>query len=223
MMGIKIILSFAFFTMLLLICINEKNSVSALAVQPIFSTVKTNAELGVVSAVGTVVSTAGYTLSGLKDNIKTGGYVSDPNANHESKRSPFELPLHSNLEVEGPQPVPSLGRQRRASIHRQTQQRRKTMEQLQQLATQQNAQQCLQKVICELSADRNAYGREGLRFGRNLLLLEGTVDARTARFYRQAASTGNAIKNAKLCVNHYPNCVHPSPQLIMMANRIMSG
>ena len=41
--------------------------------------------------------------------------------------------------------------------------------QLLQLVQAQNAQQCLQKVICELSANPNAHGAEGIRFGRSLL------------------------------------------------------
>ncbi|CAG2113306.1 unnamed protein product, partial [Medioppia subpectinata] len=89
-------------------------------------------------------------------------------------------------------------------------------QQLLQLVRSQNAQQCLQRVICELTANPNSHGNDGVRFGRSLILLESQTDRASAQQYRQAATTGSQVQNEQFCTQFFPTCAFQSGELIRL-------
>jgi len=96
-------------------------------------------------------------------------------------------------------------------------------QQLLQLVRSQNAQQCLQKVICELSANPNSHGQEGIRFGRSLLMLEAQTDKPSAAQYRQAATTGAQLTSEVQCQQFFPSCAFESQEIVRIGNQMIEG
>lgn len=96
-------------------------------------------------------------------------------------------------------------------------------QQLLQLVRSQNAQQCLQRVICELTANPNSHGNDGVRFGRSLILLESQTDRQSAQQYRQAATTGSQVQNEQFCQQFFPSCAFQSDEIIRLGNQMITG
>ena len=83
--------------------------------------------------------------------------MNGPHTGYKSKKTSF---YSSNRRRRDADPEPEAAPEPQQQANAQ---------QLLQLVRSQNAQQCLQKVICELSANPNSHGNEGIRFGRSLM------------------------------------------------------
>ena len=85
-----------------------------------------------------------------------------------------------------------------------------------------NAQQCLAKVICELSADPNFHGREGVRFGKTLAALDRANLPRAQQF-RSASQTGKRFGKPDMCSQSFADCSTPSAEVIKIGNALVNG
>lgn len=85
-----------------------------------------------------------------------------------------------------------------------------------------NAQQCLAKVICELSADPNLHGSEGVKFGSALLTMSETRHPRAAQF-REASSVGTQSRSPSLCLRQFTGCTTPSKEVVRIGNALLQG
>lgn len=84
------------------------------------------------------------------------------------------------------------------------------------------AQQCLAKVICELSADPNYHGGEGVKFAGTLIAL-GRANLPRAEHFRSASVTGSRSRNPILCSQSFSDCGTPSSEVIKIGNALISG
>ena len=85
-----------------------------------------------------------------------------------------------------------------------------------------NAQQCLAKVICELSADPNFHGDDGVKFGSSLKAL-GRANHPRAEHFRSASAAGSQLQNPSLCAASFTDCATPSNEVIRIGNSLMNG
>ena len=83
-----------------------------------------------------------------------------------------------------------------------------------------NAQQCLAKVICELSADPNVHGSEGVKFGSSLLSMARTNHPGASQF-RAASSVGTTSRNPSLCFRQFTECTTPSKEVVRLGNALL--
>ena len=99
-----------------------------------------------------------------------------------------------------------------------------TLEEMLQFVKQHNAEVCLQRVICELSANSNIYGEDGIRFGTKLLNYR-QVSNDDANKYKRASKIGNQYRGRpSVCSKKYPQsiCGYDSMQLIAVGNTILN-
>lgn len=88
-----------------------------------------------------------------------------------------------------------------------------------------DAQACLKRVICELSADPNIYGMEGIKFGSSLLAMSRTTSSShpgTVQF-RSASTVGSSSRDPSICVSQFPECSTPSNEVIRIGNTLITG
>ena len=85
-----------------------------------------------------------------------------------------------------------------------------------------SAQQCLAKVICELSADPKLHGDEGVKFGTTLQALGRANLPRTEKF-RSASATGSRHRNPAICSESFTDCSTPSAEVIKIGNALING
>lgn len=87
-----------------------------------------------------------------------------------------------------------------------------------------NLQDCVARVICELSCNANAYGNEGRVVFRNLIKLQfdQKIKGDDAKFFRQAAAKGRQIvqakKDCKECYTIYSKCQSDSKDLVAVSS-----
>lgn len=87
-----------------------------------------------------------------------------------------------------------------------------------------NLQDCVARVICELSCNANAYGNEGRVVFRNLIKLQFDQKIKNddAKFFRQAASKGRQIvqgkRNCNECYTIYAECRSDSKDLVAVSS-----
>lgn len=85
-----------------------------------------------------------------------------------------------------------------------------------------SAQQCLAKVICELSADSNFHGQEGIKFAGTLTAL-GRANLPRTEHFRSASVTGARLRNPDLCARAFQDCSTPSTEVIKVGNALING
>lgn len=85
-----------------------------------------------------------------------------------------------------------------------------------------SAQQCLAKVICELSADPNFHGDEGVKFAGTLMAL-GRANLPRSEHFRSASVTGSRSRNPVLCSHSFSDCGTPSTEVIKIGNALITG
>lgn len=121
----------------------------------------------------------------------------------------------------------SLTRQRRAAAARrpanlQLPSGKMSLDDMLRFVKSHNAEVCLQRVICELSAKSNIYGNEGVQFGTRLLGYNN-VSHEEADKYRAASAYGNQNRNRPaVCRRKYTNCNINPRQLIEVGNTILN-
>lgn len=81
-------------------------------------------------------------------------------------------------------------------------------------------QGCLARVICELSANSNALGQEGIKFGSHLLNMQRTTNPAASQ-YRAAYTAGAQSRNPASCSKRFSNCNMASPDIVRMGNNML--
>ncbi|KAI1287703.1 hypothetical protein HDE_09998 [Halotydeus destructor] len=81
-------------------------------------------------------------------------------------------------------------------------------------------QGCVARIICELSANPNLYGAEGIQFGRSLQSMSSVQHPATQQ-YRAASTVGTQIRNPQECAKRYTSCTIPSNDLIRIGNQML--
>jgi len=85
-----------------------------------------------------------------------------------------------------------------------------------------NAEGCLQRIICELSVNSRAYGKEGEDFGIKLLRNYGDVSHAEADQYKYARTIGTEYKSRAICRRSFKSCGRIRPaDLIGVGNTIV--
>jgi hypothetical protein len=85
-----------------------------------------------------------------------------------------------------------------------------------------NAQQCLSKVICELSADPAVHGDEGVKFAGTLKAL-GRANLPRVEQFRSAQVAGARSRDPIVCSQSFSDCGTPSAEVIKIGNALISG
>jgi hypothetical protein len=84
-----------------------------------------------------------------------------------------------------------------------------------------NAQQCLAKVICELSSNPSIHGTEGLKFAAKLLTMSETRHPRAAQFV-EASALGRKTNIPADCLALFPGCIIPSTEVVQLGNQFLT-
>lgn len=83
------------------------------------------------------------------------------------------------------------------------------------------AEECLARVICELSNNPQKHGDEGNRFARSLLKFRQDKHPKVKK-YTDAMQAGAKSKNIEQCHGLYPKCGHHTTgEVISVGNRIL--
>lgn len=88
------------------------------------------------------------------------------------------------------------------------------------LVNSRNAQQCLAKVICELSANKNQFGPEGVKFSNSLQRMSETEHPSAPQF-RAASVVGLHSLNPSVCSTQFDGCSAPSEEVVRVGNLIL--
>lgn len=84
------------------------------------------------------------------------------------------------------------------------------------------AQECLAKVICELSSNPYVHGPEGRKFAVTLTAISHANIAHM-EYFRSASVTGMLLQNPASCVMSYPQCSTPSSEIVKIGNALING
>ena len=82
------------------------------------------------------------------------------------------------------------------------------------------ADECLARVVCELSHNTKAHGESGVRFAQALLKFRQNKHPKI-RYYTEAMANGAKAKKNEQCRGHYPNCSYPTAEIIGVGNKIL--
>lgn len=92
--------------------------------------------------------------------------------------------------------------------------------QLLDLVEKNHAEECLARVICELSNNPKAYGESGSRFAQSLLKFRQSKHPKVKQ-YLDAMTNGAKAKNREQCKTNYPKCTHPTTEVVSVGNKIL--
>jgi len=79
---------------------------------------------------------------------------------------------------------------------------------------------CLARVICELSANPNVHGSEGVQFGSSLLAMSKTKHPAVSQF-RSASVFGARSRDPTNCVEIFSDCDTPSKNVVRLGNTLL--
>lgn len=84
------------------------------------------------------------------------------------------------------------------------------------------AEECLARVICELTQNPKSHGDPGSRFGKSLLKFRQSRHPKV-RKYTDAMTFGASAKSGHECKSHYAHCSHSTQEVVMVGNRIFKN
>lgn len=93
--------------------------------------------------------------------------------------------------------------------------------QLLDLVKRNRAEECLARVICELSHNTLSHGEPGNRFARSLLKFRQSSHPEV-RQYLDAMTNGARSRSNQQCLGFYPRCTHSTSEVINVGNRLLS-
>lgn len=93
--------------------------------------------------------------------------------------------------------------------------------QLLDLVRRNRAEECLARVICELSQNTHSHGEAGNRFAQSLLKFRQNRSPE-AKLYHDAMAAGARARNGQQCAANYPRCMHSTSEVIHVGNRLLS-
>lgn len=82
------------------------------------------------------------------------------------------------------------------------------------------ADECLARVICELSFNPNSHGENGNKFARSLLKFRQSQHPKIKK-YIEAINDGAKSKNRDQCKRHHPTCTHETSEIITVGNKLL--
>jgi len=83
------------------------------------------------------------------------------------------------------------------------------------------AEECLARVICELSRDGRVHGENGSKFAKCLLKFRQSKHPKVKQ-YVHAESLGTRIRNYEQCKIHYHRCNYSTTDIITVGNKLLS-
>jgi len=92
--------------------------------------------------------------------------------------------------------------------------------QLIELVEKNGAEECLTRVICELTQNGRSHGDAGTKFAQSLLKFRQSKHAKVKK-YTDAMTMGAKAKNAEQCKSHYSRCNHSTQEIVTVGNRIL--
>lgn len=92
--------------------------------------------------------------------------------------------------------------------------------QLVDLVSRNNAEECLARVICELSHNTKAYGDSGSKFAQSLLKFRQSKHPKVKQ-YLDAMTNGAKAKSNGQCTVHYPKCNHSTAEVVTVGNKLL--
>lgn len=92
--------------------------------------------------------------------------------------------------------------------------------QLVELVARNKAEECLARVICELSHNAKAYGDSGSRFAQSLLKFRQSKHPKVKQ-YLDAMTNGVKSKNNSQCLAYYPSCNHSTQEVVTVGNKLL--
>lgn len=92
--------------------------------------------------------------------------------------------------------------------------------QLVDLVERNKAEECLARVICELSNNARIHGDGGARFAQSLLKFRQSKHAKVKQ-YLDAMTNGAKAKSNDQCRGFYPRCNHSTNEVINVGNKLL--
>lgn len=92
--------------------------------------------------------------------------------------------------------------------------------QLADLVERNKAEECLTRVICELSNNPKSHGDQGTRFAQSLLKFRQSKHHKVKQ-YVDAMAYGAKSKNSEQCRAHYPRCNHSTVEVVSVGNKLL--
>lgn len=82
------------------------------------------------------------------------------------------------------------------------------------------AQECLARVICELSNNGRSHQDAGSKFARSLLKFQQSKHPKVKQ-YVDAMTFGTKAKSQAQCKSHYSKCNHSTSEVISVGNKLL--
>lgn len=92
--------------------------------------------------------------------------------------------------------------------------------QLAELVAKNGAEQCLARVICELTQNPKTHGDQGNKFAQSLLKFRQSKHPKV-KYYLDAMTAGAKAKSSEQCKPQYPQCSHSTQDIIQVGNKIL--
>jgi hypothetical protein len=92
--------------------------------------------------------------------------------------------------------------------------------QLADLVARNGAEECLARIICELTQNPKSHGEPGSRFAQSLMKFRQSKHPKVKR-YTDAMAFGARAKSAEQCRANYAFCSHSSQEIVQVGNRIL--
>lgn len=92
--------------------------------------------------------------------------------------------------------------------------------QLADLVERNKAEECLARVICELSNNPKSHGEQGTKFAQSLLKFRQSKHPKVKQ-YVDAMSNGAKSRSPDQCKAHYPRCNHSTAEIVSVGNKLL--
>lgn len=92
--------------------------------------------------------------------------------------------------------------------------------QLIELVDRNGAQECLARVICELSNNGRSHQDAGAKFAQSLLKFRQSKHPKVKQ-YLDAMTFGASAKSSSLCKSHFSKCNHSTSEVISVGNKLL--
>lgn len=92
--------------------------------------------------------------------------------------------------------------------------------QLVDLVERNRAEECLARVICELSNNTRIHGEAGSRFAQSLLKFRQSRHPKVKQ-YIDAMANGAKSKSNDQCRAYYPSCNHSTAEVVSVGNKLL--
>lgn len=92
--------------------------------------------------------------------------------------------------------------------------------QLADLVAKNGAEECLARVICELTFNPRAHGDAGNKFAQSLLKFRQSKHPKVKK-YVDAMSYGAKAKTSQQCKSHFSTCDHSTLEIVQVGNKVL--